>query len=111
MTDKPDLPKNVGSVDWAGPECHEAEAAGLVHCVRLPQEASTAHPVPVLVMLHGWGGDEASMWLFKQVIPPGVAAITPRAPLHLDDGGYAWFYRDNPLHLTDPESLIAVSSP
>jgi phospholipase/carboxylesterase len=108
MTDKPNLPKNIGNVDWAGPECHEAETSGLLHCIRLPQEASPANPAPVLVMVHGWGGDEASMWLFKQVIPPGVAAVTPRAPLDLDNGGYAWFYRDNPLHLTDPESLITA---
>ena len=106
MTDKPNLPKNTGPVDWAGPECHEATTSGLVHCIRLPQKTSSTHPAPVLVMLHGWGGNEASMWLFKQVIPPGVAAVTPRAPLNLAGGGYAWFYRDNPLHLTDPDSLV-----
>ena len=103
---KPNLPQNAGPVDWAGPECHEATTSGLVHCVRLPQEASLAHPAPVMVMLHGWGGDEGAMWLFKQIISPGVAVITPRAPLDLGDGGYAWFYRNDPLHLTDPDSLM-----
>ena len=106
MANKPNLPQNAGPVDWAGPECYEAATSGLVHCVRLPQEAGESHPVPVMVMLHGWGGDESSMWLFKQIVPPGVAVVTPRAPLDLDNGGYAWFYRNDPLHLTDPNSLL-----
>jgi phospholipase/carboxylesterase len=106
LTAKPALPVSAGPVDWAGPDCHESTTSGLIHCVRLPKEASQTHPAPVLVMLHGWGGDEGAMWVFKQVIPPGVAAITPRAPLELSSGGYAWFYRNDPLHLTDPDSLL-----
>lgn len=108
MADKPNLPQNAGPVDWAGPDCHEATSSGFVHCVRLPSEADADNPVPVVVMLHGWGGDEGSMWVFRQATPPGVAIITPRAPLELENNGYAWFYRDNPLHLTDPESLVAA---
>jgi phospholipase/carboxylesterase len=108
MTDKPNLPKNAGPVDWAGPECHEATSSGFVHCVRIPADADTDSPVPVVVMLHGWGGDEGSMWVFRQAIPPETAIITPRAPLDLEDDAYAWFYRDDPLHLTDPESLVAT---
>jgi len=108
MTDKPNLPKNVESVDWAGPDCHEAASSGFVHCVRIPPGADDESPVPVVVMLHGWGGDESVMWIFRQAIPPDAAIITPRAPLELENNGYAWFYRDDPLHLTDPESLVAA---
>jgi phospholipase/carboxylesterase len=108
LTVKPDLPVSAGPVDWAGPDCHESTTSGFIHCVRLPPEADPDRPVPMIVMLHGWGGDEGAMWVFKQVIPPGVAAITPRAPLDLGNGGYAWFYRNDPLHLTDPDSLLAA---
>ena len=106
MSHTPNLPKNMEPVDWAGPDCHEAVSSGFVHCVRIPPDAGDDNLVPVAVMLHGWGGDEGSMWIFRQAIPPGTAIITPRAPLDLEDDGYAWFYRDNPLHLTDPESLV-----
>jgi phospholipase/carboxylesterase len=108
MTDKPNLPPHAGPVDWAGPECHEVVTGGFVHCGRIPPQAGTNHPVPVVVMLHGWGGNEAVMWVFRQAIPPGIAIITPRAPLEVERGGYAWFYRDDPLHLTDPESLVVA---
>jgi phospholipase/carboxylesterase len=108
LTVKPDLPVSAGPVDWAGPDCHESTTSGFIHCVRLPPEADPDRPVPMIVMLHGWGGDEGAMWVFKQVIPPGVAVITPRAPLDLGNGSYAWFYRNDPLHLTDPDSLLAA---
>jgi phospholipase/carboxylesterase len=50
-------------------------------------------------MVHGWGGDEGSMWIFKQALPHKVAAITPRAPLALDNGGFIWFEQSGPLQL------------
>jgi phospholipase/carboxylesterase len=106
LANKPDLPARAGPVDWAGPDCHESATSGLIHCVRLPQGIEPATSVPVVVMLHGWGGDESSMWLFKRVIPAKTAVITPRAPLDLGNGGYAWFLRNDPLHLTEPESLL-----
>ncbi|MBN1219501.1 MAG: alpha/beta fold hydrolase [Anaerolineae bacterium] len=108
MFAKPNLPKNAGAVDWAGPECHEAATSGLVHCIRLPDKVRAKQLVPVVVMLHGWGGDEGSMWLFKHVPPTNVAIVTPRAPLDVGNGGYAWFFRDDPLHLTEPESLLTA---
>jgi len=106
VSSRPNLPVSAGPVDWAGPDCHESTTTGLVHCIRIPAEASAEQPVPVAVMLHGWGGDEGSMWVFRPVIPPKVAIVTPRAPLTLDEGGYAWFYRNDPLHLTDPDTLL-----
>jgi phospholipase/carboxylesterase len=97
---------SAGPVDWAGPDSQPYAVSGLIHCVRLPQEADPTYPVPVVVMLHGWGGDESAMWLFKQAIPAHAAIVTPRAPLALGNGGYAWFYRNDPLHLSNPDSLL-----
>jgi phospholipase/carboxylesterase len=87
---EPFLPKNAGDVGWAGPDSAAYAASGLIHCYRLPDEPDA----PLVVMLHGWGGDESVMWIFKQVVPRGVAIITPRAPLALESGGYVWFERD-----------------
>jgi len=79
----------------------------LVHCVQIPPEASPARPAPVVVMVHGWKGDETVMWIFKQTIPPGVAIITPRAPLAVKDGGYGWFQRAASELEPEPDSLWA----
>ena len=51
-----------------------------------------AHGVPdrVVVMLHGWTGNENSMWFFTRFIPEGVAIIAPRAPFSDPKGGYTW---------------------
>jgi phospholipase/carboxylesterase len=106
LTIRPVLPPSAGPVDWAGPNSQPYSVSGLIHYVRLPEEANPSQPVPVVVMLHGWGGDESAMWLFKQVIPAKVAVVTPRALLDLGNGGHAWFYRNDPLHLSDPDSLL-----
>jgi phospholipase/carboxylesterase len=93
---QPKLPKNAGPVEWVGPEHPFLPVSGLIHWVRLPREASLKKPAPVAVMLHGWGGDEGGMWVFKQVVSPEVAIITPRAPLDLGHQGYVWFdYRES----------------
>jgi phospholipase/carboxylesterase len=88
---KPVLQHHIESANWVGPDDPSSSESGLVHCTRIPPEASRDQPVPVVVMLHGWGGDESVMWVFKKTVPAGVAAITPRAPISLAEGQYIWF--------------------
>lgn len=102
---KPKLPESAGPVEWVGPDHPFYQTAGLVHYVRLPEEANLRRPAPVAVLVHGWGGDEAAMWVFKQVIPSGVAIVTPRAPLTLDDESAVWFELGQSRTRPDPDSL------
>jgi phospholipase/carboxylesterase len=44
----------------------------------------------VVLMLHGWTGDENSMWTFARSLPPEYWMIAPRAPHALSQGGYSW---------------------
>ena len=44
---------------------------------------------PVLIMLHGWTGDENSMWTFARDLPPADWLIAPRAP-YVATTGYSW---------------------
>jgi len=104
----PRLPANPGPLDWAGPDSYFYGISGLIHTVQMPPEASGADPVPAVVMVHGWGGDESVMWIFKQTLPPGLAIITPRAPLALDEAesGFIWYRRDE-AGQPDPETKAA----
>jgi phospholipase/carboxylesterase len=45
---------------------------------------------PLVVMLHGWTGDENSMGFFLRSLPENVSIIAPRAPYHASEGGYSW---------------------
>lgn len=45
---------------------------------------------PVLVMLHGWLGNEDVTWIFSSKIPDHFAVIAPRAPHPAPGGGYSW---------------------
>ncbi len=48
---------------------------------------------PVTLMLHGWTGDENSMWVFTRELPVNQQIVTPRAifpSTHPKFGGYSW---------------------
>ncbi len=47
-------------------------------------------PVHFLLLLHGWTGDENSMWVFSQKFPDEMWIAAPRAPHAVDSGGYSW---------------------
>jgi phospholipase/carboxylesterase len=44
----------------------------------------------LLVLLHGWTGDENSMWIFTRGLSPDYWMIAPRAPHTADPGGFSW---------------------
>lgn len=50
-------------------------------------------PHPPIFMIHGWTGDEKSMWVFASRIPRNSLLIAPRAKYpsrHPEFGGYSW---------------------
>ncbi len=53
------------------------------------QEKSPSH---VLLLLHGWTGDENSMWTFTRNFPSDYAILAPRAPYPAlaEKGGFSW---------------------
>ena len=48
-------------------------------------------PVPVIILLHGWTGDEKSMWVFASSLPDSCLLIAPRGIFISSLGGYGWF--------------------
>lgn len=47
-------------------------------------------PSQLLLMLHGYTGDENSMWVFAQNLPSYFWIIAPRAPHSSGANGYSW---------------------
>ena len=47
-------------------------------------------PSRILLLLHGYTGDENSMWLFAQNMPSYFWMIAPRAPHPSETTGYSW---------------------
>jgi len=47
-------------------------------------------PARLLLMLHGYTGDENSMWVFAKDLPPNLWMIAPRAPHPSEMTGYSW---------------------
>lgn len=45
---------------------------------------------PVILMLHGWTGDEQAMWVFAGRMPADALLVAPRALYPSPLGGYSW---------------------
>jgi phospholipase/carboxylesterase len=60
---------------------------GVVMRVRQP----TGHgPFSVFLLLHGWTGDENSMWIFTSRVPENSLIIAPRGYYPTKAGGFSW---------------------
>lgn len=60
---------------------------GLV--IRIRQSTGDG-PFPVFLLLHGWTGDENSMWVFTSRVPENSLIIAPRGYYPTKAGGYSW---------------------
>lgn len=47
-------------------------------------------PGRLLLMIHGWTGDENSMWVFPANFPRSYWLLAPRAPWEATSSGYSW---------------------
>jgi phospholipase/carboxylesterase len=47
-------------------------------------------PFPVILLLHGWTGDENSMWVFESRMPGETLMIAPRGLYPTKTNGYSW---------------------
>jgi len=56
--------------------------------------ASASSNPRLLLLLHGWTGDENSMWVFTRALSPDYWMIAPRAPHNADPSGYSWRQND-----------------
>src|SRR3990172_4450993 len=55
---------------------------------------ATQDPARFMLLLHGWTGDEKSMWIFTHRFPADLWIAAPRAPHSSKNGGFSW----RPLH-------------
>lgn len=51
---------------------------------------ATVRPARLLLMIHGYTGDENSMWVFGRDLPSHYWTIAPRAPYPSERAGYSW---------------------
>lgn len=71
----------------------EATEAPLTYLANEPQ-AKIAHP-PVVILLHGFGSNEADLFGLKGIFPKDFLVISARAPITVQDGAYQWYRNEN----------------
>jgi len=59
----------------------------LIVRLRIPDQEGK---YPVLLLLHGWTGDENSMWIFESRLPQDNMILAPRGIYPSPLGGYGW---------------------
>jgi phospholipase/carboxylesterase len=60
---------------------------GWIMRLRIPPGDS---PHPLVALLHGWTGDETSMWIFATRFPDGAMLLAPRGLYPAKLGGFGW---------------------
>lgn len=58
--------------------------------LRLRPPQNLAASSRILLLLHGWTGDENVMWIFARGASPDAWIYAPRGPIQAPDGGYGW---------------------
>jgi len=56
----------------------------------LRQRRPSQEPARLLLLLHGWSGDENSMWVFARDLSPRYWMLAPRAPYAATPAGFSW---------------------
>ena len=51
---------------------------------------TTHKPARLMLLLHGFTGDENSMWVFARDFPRQYWMVAPRAPHFTEPGGFSW---------------------
>jgi len=51
---------------------------------------AATRPARLLLLIHGFKGDENSMWVFARDLRPDYWILAPRAPHAVDGGGFSW---------------------
>ena len=67
----------------------QQENLSLYHLVRQPKTPSSK--APLLIMLHGYGSNEQDLFSFAGELPEDLFIISLRAPVRLEQSGFAWF--------------------
>jgi phospholipase/carboxylesterase len=65
----------------------------LIHLTQQPRQRSE-NPPPLLILLHGYGSNEADLFGLAPYLDPRFLIVSARAPYTLMHGSYAWFEID-----------------
>lgn len=90
---------HLAGIDRVGLGCAPRKTMrdyGQIQTVRIDQYLINQHlpegngPFPVILLLHGWTGDENAMWVFSSRMPAGAMLLSPRGLYPSPLGGYGW---------------------
>lgn len=81
---------------------------GWVLRIKKPANTVSIDRQRILLLLHGWTGDENSMWFFTHNLPDHYWLISPRGIFESPQGGYSWriIQPDKPITIEEFQFAI-----
>jgi phospholipase/carboxylesterase len=74
------------------------------------QPPQSSEPAQLLILLHGWTGDENVMWIFTRRLSRRYWLLAPRGPVSAPEGGFGWLPPDSGLLATVQEFRSVIDS-
>jgi phospholipase/carboxylesterase len=81
----------IGCIFWINSHAHEMTETNLTlkYLVQQPTDKSD-HP-PVIILLHGFGSNEADLFELRNAFPTNYLIVSARAPMTLEEGAFQWY--------------------
>jgi phospholipase/carboxylesterase len=76
---------------------------GWIFRIRPPKNPATAK---ILVLIHGFTGDENSMWVFGRPLDENYLLVAPRAIHRASTFGYSWAQEEGLLHIDSLQPAV-----
>ena len=86
-------------------EVFTIEEKSWIASIRLPSKK----PVASIFLLHGWTGDERSMWIFTRGLT-SYLIFAPRGPVHTEEG-YGWASQSQTGKFASYPDFLLVTNP
>lgn len=80
--------------------------SGITYLRRIP----SSEPIATVIMLHGLGGNENSMWVLESALPRETVIVSPRGGFKIGSESYSWVETKLPGWPTVKDFLPAVNA-
>lgn len=85
----------------------EVKINDIVLRIRVPDSVG---PHPMILLLHGWTGDENAMWVFASRLPKDAMLVAPRGLYSTPLGGHGWHHHSSEIWPWVDDFLPAIES-
>ena len=81
----------IGCIFWMNGRAQDMPEGDLTLKYLVQQPADKSEHPPVIILLHGFGSNEADLFELRNAFPKKYLIVSARAPMTLEEGAYQWY--------------------